>query len=357
MERKPDFERAQERLEAWWHGEIIDRPPVTIDVRTERKAAGPPKHYATLRERWKDLEYILDRFEAYIERETFLAEAFPRFEPKMGPPVVASTFGCELEFRETTSWSSPVARSCREILKMKPDLSSEYWAWIRRATAASIERGRGRWITALPDLHTNGSLVSLLRGMEEFCTELADDPDAVRAACGHVTDFYGQIHEDLWAPIRDAGQLCTSWTPFLHRGRAYVTSCDPIIMISPNMFRELILPSIVREMRYLECNVFHLDGPGAVRHLDALLALPELNAVQFVYGAGNGPSTRWIEVYRRVQAAGKSVELLADDLRDARNVAAHLKPEGVWFHIYGENKLEDAEAFIRWVSDWAVGKK
>ena len=29
---KPDFARTVQRFEAWWNGEIIDRPPVTLSV-------------------------------------------------------------------------------------------------------------------------------------------------------------------------------------------------------------------------------------------------------------------------------------------------------------------------------------
>ena len=34
------------------------------------------------------------------------------------------------------------------------------------------------------------------------------------------------------------------------------------------------------------CAGCHLDGPGATRHIDALLEVPELTAIQYVIGAG-----------------------------------------------------------------------
>lgn len=358
LECKPDFEKAQQRLEAWWDREVLDRPPVTIHVRAVKQPELPVKQHAGHRERWFDTEYKLDRFEASLDGAAFLGERFPKFDPGLGPEVCATVFGCELEFSETTSWSIPNCRSCREILDIEPNLDNSYWASLREQTDASLQRGADRWITALPDLHTNGDLPAAMRDPEQLCLDLADDLPSVRAACDYVTEAaYPAMYDDMWDRIRAAGQPATTWAPFLHAGRAYVTSCDFICMISPAMFRQAILPSIVWEMRFLERNVFHLDGPGAVGHLDDLLALDELDGLQWVYGAGNGPAARWIDVYRRTQAAGKAIQLLCEDLHDARAVAEHLRPEGVWFCPGGSYGREEAEAFLDWAARWAAGKR
>jgi hypothetical protein len=124
-------------------------------------------------------------------------------------------------------------------------------------------------------------------------------------------------------------------------------------MISPEMFERAVLPSLVAEMRSLDRSIFHLDGPDALRHLDRLLEVPGLHAVQWVYGAGNGPATRWIDVYRRIQAAGKGVQVIAGDLAEARAVAEQIRPEGAWFHIGGSYSRDDAEAFLQEMERWA----
>jgi len=354
LERKGDFDRACERFEAWWLREIIDRPPVTIAVRSDPPIRPPEKTHASERERWLDVEYAIDCAEAAAAGGVFLAETFPRFEPTVGPELSATVFGADLQFTPHTSFSTPVAGSCRDILGMKPDLDTFYWNNIRAKTELSLARGQGRWITAMPDLHTNGDLVAALRNPQDMCMDLATDLAGVRAACDYVTEVsYGLMFEDLWGRISARSQPCTNWTPVLHSKRMYTTSCDFICMISPAMFREAILPSIVAEMRYLDRNIFHLDSPGALRHLDALLAQGELDAVQWVAGAGQGPAARWIGVYRRIQAAGKAIQLLGDDLADCKAVAEHLRPEGVWFCPGGSYGRQDAEAFIAWAARWA----
>jgi hypothetical protein len=328
---------------------------VWINVGPERTPELPVKKHATLRERWFDFEYAMDLLEARLGAALFAGDAFPLYYPNLGPELCGTVFGCELEFGEETSWSVPVVKSCRDIPRLKPNLDNVYWAAIRRATAMSIERGRGKWITGLPDFHTNGDLVASLREPQEMCLDCADDLDSVRKACDCVTDFYPQMYEDLWDPISAAGQPTTTWCPVPHAGKSYVTSCDFICMISKRMFDEAILPSIVREMRYLDVNMFHLDGPGALHHLDTLLALSELNGVQWVYGAGRGPASRWIDVYKRIQAAGKCIQLNAETIEDAKTVCEHLRPEGVWVCVSGYARAE-AEAFVRWVERWGAGR-
>ena len=42
-------------------------------------------------------------------------------------------------------------------------------------------------------------------------------------------------------------------------------------MISPDMFKEFILPELMEEMNGWMANHFPSDGPGALKHLDMLL--------------------------------------------------------------------------------------
>jgi hypothetical protein len=129
-------------------------------------------------------------------------------------------------------------------------------------------------------------------------------------------------------------------------------------MVSPQTAREMILPDILTEMAAMERTIFHLDGPQALGHLDALLATPQLSALQWVYGAGHGPAAKWIEVYQRAQAAGKAVQVLAETPQDALAVLGQLRPEGVWLCVdQGFADAAEADAFLREVERTALGRR
>lgn len=100
----------------------------------------------------------------------------------------------------------------------------------------------------------------------------------------------------------------------------------------------------------MEASIYHLDGPDALRHLDSLLAIKELNAIQWVYGAGRGRASDWLHVYRKCQAAGKGIQFgVGVDELDA--IISNLRPEGVFMSVQVRNPAE-AEAVLKRVATW-----
>jgi hypothetical protein len=124
-------------------------------------------------------------------------------------------------------------------------------------------------------------------------------------------------------------------------------------MISDKMFEEYFLPGIVRECRHMDRCIYHLDGPQALRFLDALLAVPEIHAIQWVAGAGYDYWADWIEVFQRIQTAGKSfiAYVPASDLSHFFEV---LRPEGAWLSLSGIADQQEADAALRAVARWKV---
>jgi hypothetical protein len=352
LQYRPEADRVVDRFEAWWVGEIHDRPPVTLNVLPDRPYVLPTKRHGSYRERWMDTEWRLDVAEAIFAQRTWIGDELPVFQPELGPEVLATLFGVELEFGDDTTWSVPIVESCREIPRLKPDFRNPYWTKIRELTDRSLERGKGKWLTSFTDFHCNGDLLASLRDPQDLCLELIDDPDAVREACEYVTPIFLQAYEDLVGRLLAVGQPVLTWLHVPHRGRMLVPNCDFAALISREMFECAIWPSILEEIRHCERTIFHLDGPSSLQHLDLVLDCSELNALQWVYGAGNGPASRWLHVYERALAKGKSIQVICEDLGDARNVMRCLGPKGVWLTIEGPCSASNAEAFLRLVRQW-----
>jgi hypothetical protein len=184
-------------------------------------------------------------------------------------------------------------------------------------------------------------------GPENLAIEFADEEDRCRAAIERVTPFCIEAFERQVKPLLDAGLPTMSWLPCPTRGKGYIPSCDFSALVSEAMFRRSILPSIVEETRHADRAIYHLDGPDALRHLDALLEQPTIQAIQWVYGAGKGPAARWTDVYRRIQAGGKAMVVHAASAEDAAEVRRALQPLGVWFDVGESFSKDDAEALAR----------
>lgn len=350
---KPDFEKTAARFEAWWQGEIVDRPPVTLSVLPQRPYTGPISAHDSERARWLDVEFVVASAIARMERTDYVADSFPVFWANIGPEVSAVPFGCELTFTERSSWSHPVvhcAADWEKILQMQPDFENPYWQTMEAMMDLAIQRCQGRYIVGMTDLHGNYDILAALRDPQQLCLDLIDCPDLVLAAGRHVAQAYVTMFERQYAKVRAAGFGSTSWLPMYHDGPAYIPSCDFWIMVSGKMAAEMMLPDILTEMAPLQRSIFHLDGPKALRHLDLLLDLPQLHAVQWVYGAGAGPAARWVEVYQRIQAAGKSLQLIAQDAADALTVLDALDRHGVWVTVEEPfASVAEAEAFVAMV--------
>ena len=62
----------------------------------------------------------------------------------------------------------------------------------------------------------------------------------------------------------------------------------------------------------MDHSFYHLDGPDATQHVDALLEIDELHGIQWTPGAGQEPveSEVWWPMLHKIQEAGKSLFLL-----------------------------------------------
>jgi len=78
------------------------------------------------------------------------------------------------------------------------------------------------------------------------------------------------------------------------------------------MFREFVQPALRQQCDWLDYAMYHLDGTQCICHLDALLEIPSLDAIEWTPQAGveAGWHERWFPLYKRILDAGKSVQIL-----------------------------------------------
>jgi hypothetical protein len=101
----------------------------------------------------------------------------------------------------------------------------------------------------------------------------------------------------------------------------------------------------------MEANVHHMDGPGCMRHLDSLLAIDELEMIQWVHGAGRGRASDYMDLYKKIQAAGKGIQMMEVAFDELDILMEGLKPEGVWMHVDVAGR-DEAEAVLKKFNKW-----
>jgi hypothetical protein len=124
--------------------------------------------------------------------------------------------------------------------------------------------------------------------------------------------------------------------------------CDFSCMIGPEMFKEFVVPPLAEQCARLDYSMYHLDGTQAVHHLDALLAIDSLDAIEWTPQAGlpGGGDPQWYDIYRRIKAAGKSVQALGVGLNEIEPLIDAVGPEGLYIMCWHDKEAE-ARAMLR----------
>ena len=107
-----------------------------------------------------------------------------------------------------------------------------------------------------------------------------------------------------------------------------------------------------REVQTMTHNVFHVDGKGVARHLDAILSVPGVHALQWVQGVGDDqPIMQWVPFIKQIQAKGVPVivDLTSQELPGFMEV---MEPEGLFLWIASASEEEEL-ALLSKVSQWS----
>ena len=352
IEHIDDWDKRLARQDAAWDCEIIDRPVLHMSVGRPNPDYPPPaeRQYDSLRERWFDTERVVEQAVHRSMNTLFLGDSLPSTYPNLGPEIFSAYFGQELEYGERTSWSIPFIDDWNDIDHVEFSRENSYYLKIEEMTEALLAAGKGKFYTGYTDLHPGGDCLAAFRDPQQLNFDMIENLDAVKAMLTHVEDVFLEVFDHYTNYLRSQGQAIATWPGIQSSKRWHVPSNDFSCMISNKMFEDVFLPDIARECRHAEASIYHLDGPDALRHLDALLEIPELNAIQWVYGAGNGRATDWLDVYKKCQAAGKGIQL-GVGLDELDTIIDELKPEGVFLGV-GVKSEEEADDVVRRVSKW-----
>ncbi len=355
LSSKPDYEQSRQRIEAFWQGELLDRPVVQFYLAKpfDEQVALPPSHHTTSAERWLDTQYQVELAVASCHNQDYLGDTLPVFWPNLGPEIFSALYGCPMHFGDYgTSWSDPVLHDWAQVDQLILDWKHPYLQKLYEMTDALIEVGQGLFLTGMTDWHTGGDAIAAFRDPLNLAVDMIEHLAEVSRLLARLETDYFRLYEIFYEKLRRAGLPITSWTTLLHDERYYIPSNDFSIMVSQRMFDEIFLPGIRRECQYYARSIYHLDGPGALRHLDSLLSIPDLNAIQYVYGAGNEGIHRWMWVYQKIQKAGKGAQVNCR-LEEIPLVIQNLSPRGLFLSVEGVPDRDSAQALLRELARWS----
>jgi len=353
LEQKPDFEECMKRIYAWYNQEIIDRAPIRFAAHNAEYNEAhvlQGRSWSSLKDRWWDTEYQIELFEYQLKHSVFNAETFPIYWPNLGPEVYTAFYGVELEYKEVTSYSIPSIKDWSQLDSVKLDFNNPYFKKLEEMTYAALERCKGKYLVGYTDLHPGIDCAAAFRDPEQLCIDLMMEPDKVKQLVDISSRDFPVIFNHFDSILKSHGQLSVTWMGIPSFGTIHIPSCDFSTLVSPEMFDEFILPSILSEIKMVSHNVFHLDGKGVAKNIDRILEMPEINAIQWVQGVGDDlPIMQSTPFIKKIQNAGKSVvvDLQLSELEDFISV---MDPKGLLLCIAADPDIQPE--IIKRVTKW-----
>lgn len=335
-----DFEAIKGRFEAFWNGEIVDRPLIHIEAPRGKRVKIDYRTPEDMIERWTSCDHILQKAESYLENTVFLGDAIPWYWPNLGPNSMTAFLGGTLTFLdESTSWLFPFVDDI-STYEPKLDESNYWWRTMNDLLDSLCEVAKGRFLVGIPDIHYGGDSLAAAIGTTKLIRGIYHQPDEVKRLVGEINDICLKVFDLYYGKISRIQAGCITWIPAYSKGKYFALQDDFTGFLSVRAFRDFFLEEdVVRISKNLDNSIFHLDGPMALGNLDSLLQVESLNGIQWVPGAGAEPMSKWIEVCDKVLNAGKCLQISCAP-SEVRFLLTKLRHRGLFISTYCGSERE-----------------
>jgi hypothetical protein len=349
---KANWDQTRKRFVDWWNhdGLVIGMWGAPEVGRSIHENVAAPVRPATIQERYCDAFFRAMENHYRLSRSVFPLDVLPSATTDLGPGSLALFLGAKPGFAEDTVWFHPCIEQELEPEKLPPlkfDPNHPWWHATEDIIRRCVEFSRGKYLVGCPDLIENVDALSSLRGAQTLCMDMVERPEWVEQKIWEINDVWFAAYQRIYDLIKlednsSAFGAFYIWGP----GKVAKVQCDASAMFSPRMYKRFVVPALTAQCEWLDHSLYHLDGTQAMVHLDALLAIEPLDAIEWTPQAGieTGGNQRWHDLYRRILAAGKSVQVVNVELHEIQPLLDVVGPKGVYMLIQFKDEREAEQA-------------
>ena len=342
---KQNLEETKQHYINWWnHKGIVLNMWEHFQEGVKPHADIPaPKPYKDLNQRWFDPEWRAEYLDWYVAHSSLMADMLPVANTQLGPGSLAAILGGVFEGGEDTIWIHPDPNYTDDI-KFNPQHPN--YLLHKQLLKACKEKAQGHYYVGMPDLMEGMDVLAAIKGTDKVLLDTVMQPEVLERQMQQINDIYFQVFDELYDIIREGDEMAfcyfSSWAP----GKMSKLQCDISTMISIDDYRRFVQPFIRQQCQKIDYTLYHLDGVGAMHHLDALLEIKELNAIQWTPGVGEpqGGSPKWYDLYKKILAAGKSIMACWVTLDELRPLLDNIGGDGVHLEMDFHNEQEVEQA-------------
>lgn len=343
---KANWEETKQHFCQWWQ----HTGPVLViwglpELSPSRDATPAPPRPSNPAGRHTDPKWFAWAQRHWLARCQYPADNLPLAHVDYGCVQLAACFGSEPFFEDDTVWYNDCIADPATCPPLRLDKTQRWWRTYDAILQEVVRVSGGDFIVGAPAFGSNLDVLAELRGTQNLMYDFTDHPGWLHEKLEEINQAFFEAFDHYYERIRlaDGSSAYTHfmlWGP----GKTSQVQCDNAAMISPDMFQEFVVPPLRRQCAWLDNSLFHLDGSNCICHLDHLLAIDELDAVQWTPGEGQpgAGDRKWFDLYRRVLAAGKSVQILGANLAQACDVLDTFGGKGVYLGVNVKDEREAA---------------
>jgi len=380
---KNDWDRAKEKWRSYWKHCNTGRP--LMCVITRKPGVGDPelekqKEYGgttgimcqgnfyhlpeelkcrDTEDQYMNAERMVARYRFFCEQHDFMGESFPNLDIDFGPGSLAAYLGCDLNFSTDTVWTKRAWEDLEEAPPLKFDPDNAWFKKHLQLAADCVKLAKGDFPVDMPDLMESMDALAQLRGNSELLLDLLEEPELVDTRLKELDALYYDYYDRFYDIIKaedgsNAYTVFQIWGP----GRTIKIQCDISAMISPSAFKEFAVPYLAEQAKKADYVLYHLDGKQAIRHLDAVLSIDGIDALQWTSGdtGPDGTYPEWDVIYEKSLKAGKSIWIkvysgeFEDWIRNTDRIVKKFGSRGMFLH-FPEMSHEQGEALLRYADE------
>lgn len=342
---KHNFEESKRHYLDWWQGKGL-----VLSMWEHLEKSGPPHEEvpqpppaSSVEQMWFDPQWRADNIHYQLSRSSFEADILPVANTHLGPGSLSAILGAELEGRRDTIWIRHREDFGDDIVF---DPENPWWKLHLDLIKACLARSQGRYLVGCPDLVEGLDTLAGMKGTEAVCLDMAMRPDVLKQQLQKVNDIYFQVFDQIYDLIQVEGEMAFCYFSIWGPGKVSKLQSDISLMISEDHFREFVQPYIREQCQKLDYTLYHLDGRDALRHLDAILEIDELNAVQWTPGHGEpqGGDPCWYELYRKIIDHGKGAMACWVEMDQLKPLLDAVGGKGlnILMHFQSEDEIQQA---------------
>ena len=342
-----NWERTKQRYIDWWNQDALilgmwghgfeepDRAP-----HEEVPEPPPPKDFEQLH---SDPEYAAAYQHYHASRRVCPGEIVPSIRPNPGVVELSAYLGANLEFQEHTVWYRPTLDDTEKWPQPSFDPENKWFKKMLEMMEILAPMAAGKYAVGFSGISPNLDVLAELRGTGEIMMDLIRNPNWIHEKLLEIEEVYYKVYDRMYDIIK-LPDGSSYYAPFMvwGPGKTAQLQCDAMLMVSPDMFDEFIAPGLKRVSEWLDNTIYHVDGPDALMHLDKVLAIDSIAAIEFTPGAGQpqGGDQNWWNYYHQILDAGKSLQAVWLQPDEVIPMIKEFGPNGLYLMVDCKNAAE-----------------